>query len=207
MNPHFIFNSLNAIQECILTNNVDAAYEYLSKFSKLQRMVLNNSSKEFITLGSELEMLQLYLSLESLRFSQSFTYNIEVDNIDTNEVYVASMLIQPYVENAIWHGLRNKEGEKMISIRCKEEDGKLKIIIDDNGIGRQKAAMIKAQKIGYQQHESKGTVLTEERMKLLSIKYQAEVHVEIIDKMNENNEPSGTTITIILPNDLEPNNM
>jgi len=207
MNPHFIFNSLNAIQECILTNNVDAAYEYLSKFSKLQRMVLNNSSKEFITLSSELEMLRLYLSLESLRFSQSFTYNIDVDNIDTNEVYLASMLIQPYVENAIWHGLRNKQGEKMISIFCKEEDGKLKIIIDDNGIGRQKAAMIKAQKIGYQQHESKGTVLTEERMKLLSLKYQAAVYVEIIDKMNENDEPSGTTITIILPINFEPNNM
>ena len=204
MNPHFIFNSLNAIQECILTNKVDAAYEYLSKFSKLQRMVLNNSSKEFIPFSSELEMLQLYLSLESLRFNQSFTYRIEVDdNIDTDDVMVPSMLIQPYVENAIWHGLRNKKGEKLISVICREEDGVLIITVDDNGVGRKEAALIKAKKLGSEQLESKGTVLTEQRINLLSVKYKAKIYVNTQDKVNEKNEASGTTVIIMLPIDIQ----
>ena len=204
MNPHFIFNSLNAIQECILTNKVDAAYEYLSKFSKLQRMVLNNSSKEFIPFNSELEMLQLYLSLESLRFSQSFTYKIEVDNnVDTDDLIIPSMLIQPYVENAIWHGLRNKIGDKLISVVCKEEDGVLIITIDDNGVGRREAALIKAKKIGSEQLESKGTVLTEQRINLLSVKYKANIYVNTIDKVNEQQEALGTTVIIKLPIDIE----
>lgn len=204
MNPHFIFNSLNAIQECILTNKVDAAYEYLSKFSKLQRMVLNNSSKEFIPFSSELEMLQLYLSLESLRFNQSFTYLIEVDdNIDTDDVMVPSMLIQPYVENAIWHGLRNKKGEKLISIICKEEDSVLIITVDDNGIGRKEAAIIKAKKLGSEQLESKGTVLTEQRINLLSVKYKAKIYINTEDKVTEKKEASGTTVIIMLPIDIQ----
>ena len=204
MNPHFIFNSLNAIQECILTNKVDAAYEYLSKFSKLQRMVLNNSSKEFIPFNSELEMLQLYLSLESLRFSQSFTYKIEVDNnVDTDDLIIPSMLIQPYVENAIWHGLRNKTGDKLISVVCKEEDGVLIITIDDNGVGRREAALIKAKKIGSEQLESKGTVLTEQRINLLSVKYKANIYVNTVDKVNEQQEALGTTVIIKLPIDIE----
>ena len=204
MNPHFIFNSLNAIQECILTNKVDAAYEYLSKFSKLQRMVLNNSAKEFITLSSEIEMLKLYLSLESLRFSQSFTYTIEIDkNTDAEDIQLPSMLIQPYVENAIWHGLRNNVGDKNLKIHCVEKAGELIITIDDNGIGREKAAAIKAQKLGTGQVESKGTVLTEERINILSLKYNAKIKVETIDKINSLNEASGTTIIIILPVDIE----
>ena len=204
MNPHFIFNSLNAIQECILTNKVDAAYEYLSKFSKLQRMVLNNSSKEFIPLSSELEMLRLYLSLEALRFRQSFTYRIEVDDyIDTDDLNVPSMLIQPYVENAIWHGLRNKTGEKLIAVVCKEEDGVLIITIDDNGVGRTEAALIKAKKLGSEQLESKGTVLTEQRINLLAAKYKAKIYVNTIDKINQEKEASGTTVIIMLPTDIQ----
>jgi len=204
MNPHFIFNSLNAIQECILTNKVDAAYEYLSKFSKLQRMVLNNSAKEFITLSSEIEMLKLYLSLESLRFSQSFAYTIEIEkNTDADDIQLPSMLIQPYVENAIWHGLRNKSGDKILKISCVENVGQLIITIDDNGIGRVKAAAIKAQKLGTGQVESKGTILTEERINILSLKYNAKIMVETIDKLDNLNEPAGTTIIITLPVDIK----
>ena len=206
MNPHFIFNSLNAIQECILTNKVDAAYEYLSKFSKLQRMVLNNSTKEFIPLSSEIEMLKLYLSLESLRFSQSFIYTVEVDkSVDADEIMVPSMIIQPYVENAVWHGLRNKAGDKILTVTCVEVAGELIITIDDNGIGRKKAAIIKAQKLGAGKVESKGTILTEQRINILSIKYNAKIYVEVIDKVNEKNETSGTTIIIRLPADIETN--
>lgn len=206
MNPHFIFNSLNAIQECILTNKVDAAYEYLSKFSKLQRMVLNNSAEEFITLSSEIEMLKLYLSLESLRFSQSFMYTVDVDkSVDADEIMVPSMIIQPYVENSVWHGLRNKSGDKILTVTCVEVAGELIITIDDNGIGRKKAAIIKAQKLGTGKVESKGTILTEQRINILSIKYNAKIYAEIIDKVNEKNEASGTTIIIRLPADIETN--
>ena len=204
MNPHFIFNSLNAIQECILTNKVDAAYEYLSKFSKLQRMVLNNSAKEFITLTSEVEMLHLYLSLESLRFSQSFTYTITVnDNTDADEIMLPSMIIQPYVENAVWHGLRNKVGDKILSVTCEEKDGELVIIIDDNGIGRERAAIIKAQKLGSDKTESKGTVLSAQRLNILALQYKASIHLEVTDKVNDENEPLGTRVVIRLPSNIE----
>ena len=202
MNPHFIFNSLNAIQECILTNKIDAAYEYLSKFSKLQRMVLNNSAKEFISLSSELEMLRLYLALESLRFSQSFTYTIKINKeTDADEITVPSMIIQPYVENAIWHGLRNKTGEKNLTITFEENAGELTVTIDDNGIGRTQAAAIKAQKLGAA--ESKGTVLCEQRINILSLKYHVNIFIEMIDKTDDKNEPAGTTVTIKLPSAIE----
>ena len=121
MNPHFIFNSLNAIQESIVTEKIDAAYDYLSRFSKLLRMVLDNSDKNLIPLSSELETIRLYLSLEALRFSQSFSYTIENnDKLDKEDIYIPSLLLQPFVENAIWHGLINKEGEKLLQIRFSE---------------------------------------------------------------------------------------
>ncbi len=204
MNPHFIFNSLNAIQECILTNKVDAAYEYLSKFSKLQRMVLNNSAKEFITLNSEVNMLHLYLSLESLRFSQSFTYSIIVnENTDAGETMVPSMIIQPYVENAVWHGLRNKTGDKILSVHCEEKDGELVITIDDNGIGRERASIIKAQKLGSNKTESKGTVLSAQRLNILALQYKASIYLEVIDKVDASNNPLGTKVIIRLPSNIE----
>ena len=202
MNPHFIFNSLNAIQECILTNKVDAAYEYLSKFSKLQRMVLNNSAKEFIPLGSELEMLKLYLSLEFLRFNESFSYTIKIgEHTDEDEINVPSMLIQPYVENAVWHGLRTKIDNKILTITCEDEAGQLTITIDDNGIGRKAAEIIKAKKIG--SAESKGTALSAERLSILALKYNAVINIEVIDKVTSYNEPLGTTVIIKLPVDIE----
>ena len=204
MNPHFIFNSLNAIQECILTNKVDAAYHYLSQFSRLQRMALNNSSKEFISLKSELEMLKLYLSLESLRFSQSFTYSLEVDeDVETDEIMIPSMLLQPYVENAIWHGLRNKEEAKILIISCKEKGSELIITIDDNGIGRKRAAAIKAVKLVSPHEESKGTVMSSERINILSLKYQSRFSIKIIDKLNDHKEAMGTTVMITLPLEIK----
>lgn len=200
MNPHFIFNSLNAIQECILTGKVDAAYTYLSQFSRLQRMVLQNSEKEFITLGSEMEMLKLYLSLESLRFSQSFSYSCELQELtDTDEIMVPSMLLQPYVENAIWHGLRNKEGNKILTIAGREEDGDLIVVIEDNGVGRARAAEIKAQKLGAEAVESKGIALSSQRMEILSLKYNASISVQTIDITGDDDEPLGTRVIIRLP--------
>ena len=203
MNPHFIFNSLNAIQECILTNNIDAAYQYLSEFSKLQRMVLNNSAKEFITLSSEIEMLKLYLSLESLRFSRSFTSAITIENnIDPDDITVPSMIIQPYVENAIWHGLRNKDGDQFLSVHCEENAAELTITIEDNGVGRRKSEIIKSKKLNVRPKESKGIMLTEERISILAGKYKSKITVEVIDKENEQNEATGTKVIITLPGDI-----
>jgi len=200
MNPHFIFNSLNAIQECILTKKIDAAYSYLSQFSKLQRLVLENSTMEFIPLTAEIEMLNLYLSLESLRFHQSFNYNLEVDpEIDPEEIQLPTMLLQPYVENAIWHGLRNKEGNKILSVRITDEEKYLQIIIEDNGVGRKRAAEIKKAKLKYNNPVSKGTDITQQVMTILSHKYDAEIEWEVIDNYNNLKEATGTKVIIKLP--------
>ena len=203
MNPHFIFNSLNAIQECILTNKVVAAYEYLSKFSRLQRMVLNNSEKELIPLSSEIEMLELYLSLESLRFSKSFSYHIDVTGIsDAEEIMIPSLLTQPLVENAIWHGLRNKDGEKTLIIKYEEKDGNIFTTIDDDGIGREKAAIIRRQKIGNKQFVSKGTMILQQRLHVLSQQLKAAIVLTTTDKKDESGNSTGTTVTISFPSNL-----
>jgi LytS/YehU family sensor histidine kinase len=204
MNPHFIFNSLNAIQECILTNNVDAAYKYLSKFSKLQRMVLNNSQKELIPLSNEIEMLQLYLSLESLRFSKSFVYSIDITGIaDANEIMIPSLITQPLIENAIWHGLRNKEGEKTLAIIYEEKGRSVFITIDDNGIGRDAAAAIKKQKIGSEQFASKGTLILQQRLQVLSQQLNADIQLEITDKKDGQGNLAGTKVVLSFPANLE----
>ena len=204
MNPHFIFNSLNAIQECILTNKVDAAYEYLSKFSKLQRMVLNNSEKELIPLSREIEMLQLYLSLESLRFSKSFSYTIDIPSmIDIDEVIIPSLITQPIVENAIWHGLRNRDGEKILKITYEEKNGHIFITIEDNGIGREQAAIIKQQKIGSSQYASKATIMLSQRLLVLSQQLQADIRVHTTDKKDAAGNAAGTIVVLSFPSNLE----
>ena len=204
MNPHFIFNSLNAIQECILTNKVDAAYEYLSKFSKLQRMVLNNSEKELIPLSSEIEMLQLYLSLESLRFSKSFSYRMDMEGLtDADEIMIPSLITQPLVENAIWHGLRNKEGDKTLAIIYEEKDGTIFITIEDNGIGREKATAIKEQKMGSNQYASKGTIMLQQRLHVLSQQFKVAIELTTTDKIDEPGNPTGTKVVLSFPSNLE----
>jgi len=204
MNPHFIFNSLNAIQECILTNKVEAAYEYLSKFSKLQRMVLNNSEKELIPLSGEIEMLQLYLSLESLRFSKSFTWSMDTASItDAEEIMIPSLITQPIVENAVWHGLRNKEGDKKISITYEETNNCIYITIDDNGIGRAKAGIIKQQKLGSNQYVSKGTMMLQQRLHVLSQQFNVAICIETIDKTDEQGKATGTKVILSFPSNLE----
>jgi LytS/YehU family sensor histidine kinase len=204
MNPHFIFNSLNAIQELIITENTAEGYKYLSSFSKLLRMVLNNSEKNFIPLSTELEMIQLYLSLEALRFKQSFKYEIIMDEgIEAEIIQVPSLLLQPYVENAVWHGLRHKKGNENLIITIKENSKQLQIEIDDNGIGRKKAAEIKSQKLGAEQFESKGTALAEQRITLLNQQYPNLATVKIEDKMNEKAESTGTKIIIYLPINIQ----
>lgn len=200
MNPHFLFNSLNAIQECIVTEKVDAAYDYLSRFSRLLRMVLDHSEKNFISLGEEIETIKLYLSLEALRFKHSFSYNIVIDDaLDVEDVEVPSFILQPYVENAIWHGLRMKEDEKKVEVRFFLAAGELNIEVEDNGIGRERAAEIKSQKLGAGQFESKGTALSQQRIDILNRQYAAKAEVSIIDLKDSNFKPSGTKVVIRLP--------
>lgn len=203
MNPHFIFNSLNAIQETIVTEKVDAAYDYLSRFSKLLRMVLDNSEKNFITLNSELETINLYLSLEALRFSQSFSYTIETkEELEKDDIYIPPLLLQPFVENAIWHGLINKEGDKKLSLRFDEKDGYLECVIEDNGVGRKKAAEIKNSKIGAARFESKGTKLALQRIEVLNREQAGSASIETIDLYDEAGNAAGTRVIVRLGADL-----
>lgn len=198
MNPHFIFNSLNAIQELIVTQNVDAAYDYLSKFSKLLRLVLNNSEKSAILLSDELHMLQLYLELESLRFRKAFHYTIHVSSaLDPESLAVPPLLLQPFIENALWHGLMLKEGEKKLQISIDRKDELIVCVIEDNGIGRQRAAEIKAQKIGASHFESKGLKLSQQRIELLKAE-GANGFVKIED-LYESDHASGTRVSVHLP--------
>ena len=200
MNPHFIFNSLNAIQELIITENYTASYQYLSKFSKLLRLVLNNSEKNQIPLRSEIEMNQLYLELESLRFKQSFSYTIDIDEkIDPDTVMFPSLLLQPFIENAIWHGLMHKEGEKKLTISFTEENNWLHCIVQDNGIGRSKSAEIKASKLGAHHFDSKGTQLAMQRIQTLQQSGLPGAAIKTEDLYDKTGKATGTSVEIEIP--------
>ena len=199
MNPHFIFNSLNAIQKLIVVQDMDASYNYLSKFSKLLRLVLDNSDKNFISLSQELEMNRLYLELESLRFKNSFQYKIELNQqTDPDIVLIPSLLLQPFIENAIWHGLMHKEGEKNLLIQFTEDSNHLICIIEDDGVGREQSAIIKAQKLGSQYFNSKGTQLSQQRIRLLE-EPGSETAMRFVDLKNDAGEATGTRVIIKIP--------
>jgi ligand-binding sensor domain-containing protein len=193
MNPHFIFNSLNSINGFIVENETRLASDYLTKFSRLVRMILENSKNEYISLEKEIETLQLYLLIEGLRFDNKFSYAIKVDDaIDAAMVKVPPMIIQPFVENAIWHGLLpQKSGKVSITIAKIPMRDQLKVVIEDNGIGREKAVALKT-KSGLN-NKSFGIDITTQRLKTLN----ADNNVIITDLM-ENNENCGTRIEINL---------
>jgi ligand-binding sensor domain-containing protein len=200
MNPHFIFNSLNAIQECIVMEKISAAYEYLARFSKLLRMVLHNSEKNLVSLQEEMEMIKLYLELESLRFKNSFEYNIQIDDtIDCEMAEVPPLLLQPFIENAIWHGLRNKAGTKKLSISCTGDSNGISCTILDNGIGREKAKEIKAGKIGASHFESRGMLLSKQRMHMMNLEQHEKFNVHILDLYDELGKACGTKVILYLP--------
>jgi PAS domain S-box-containing protein len=192
MNPHFIFNCLNSIQYYIMENDQLNAVTYLSTFSKLIRSVLNNSVNSRVRLGEELEMISHYVQLESLRFEKRFDCVVDVDpSLDLETIEVPSMLIQPYVENAILHGLCNKKekGRLKLSLRLREES--LLVEIEDNGIGREAASKLK--QLDRKSHRSMGTALTEERLKLINAEGKATV--EIVDLENDGHA-AGTRVNV-----------
>jgi streptogramin lyase len=203
MNPHFIFNSLNSINMFILENNKLQASEYLTKFSKLIRLILQNSQEAFIPLERELEALQLYLELESLRFEQRFEYKITVaDNVDAAMLKVPPLIIQPYAENAIWHGLmhlpdrqagKKENGHLKIEI-CREDEILLYKITDD-GIGRKKAAELKSKSASTQ--KSMGMRITADRIAMLQ--QQNKTSITITDLVLADGNAGGTEVLIKIP--------
>ncbi|WP_291913512.1 tetratricopeptide repeat protein [Chitinophaga sp. CB10] len=199
MNPHFIFNSLSSIHRYIWSNNQEEASDYLTKFSKLMRLIQDNTQHTFVPLNKELESLQLYLDLESLRCNGIFDYHIEVaDDINDEEVLIPPMILQPYVENAIWHGLVHKLAEKgQLDIRIRLSGRSLVCTIEDNGIGRQKAMEIKERK--GKTHNSVGMKVTQGRIDLIRKINNKDASVEVTDLRNDAGEPTGTRVTIVLP--------
>ncbi|MEO8769460.1 MAG: histidine kinase [Ferruginibacter sp.] len=192
MNPHFIFNSLNSIQNYILSNNTIDAAGYLSKFAKLMRRILDQSKHNFLPLGEVMETLKLYVEIEAFRFNNefSFTFTIQEDD-DLLDARIPPMLLQPFVENAILHGLMPKQGDKKLIINCKRVNKNVEIIIDDNGIGR-------TQHNAKAGHESQGEKLTAGMLESLQQLQNNKASIEIIDK-KENEIATGTTIKLILP--------
>ncbi|MBC7903211.1 MAG: histidine kinase [Gemmatimonadaceae bacterium] len=199
MNPHFVFNCLNSIQECIVTQKYGDASKYLNKFSKLFRIVLNNSGKNVVTIQEEKDVLQLYLDLEHMRFEKTFDYEIIVDDeLEVDEIKIPSMLLQPYVENALWHGLMHKEGPRSLTINFKRLSEELfRCTIEDNGIGRKKSFELKEKQSKAKRHESKGMRISKDRLDLLHRQNQYAT-INIIDKYDEAGEAMGTAVVIDL---------
>lgn len=196
MNPHFIFNCINSIQRYILTNKPEEAYNYLSKFSKLIRLVLDYAEENLITLAQELEIVTLYLELEQQRFEHKFSYNISVhESIDVNDTKVPAMMLQPYVENAIWHGLMNvNDGrERYVSLQFNRKDGILEIIIEDNGVGRERAAALSSKK-----YRPKANGINNKRTEMLNILIANKGSIRIED-IKYNAIISGTRVIIHIP--------
>jgi ligand-binding sensor domain-containing protein/putative methionine-R-sulfoxide reductase with GAF domain len=201
MNPHFLFNSLSSIQHLIVSQQTTRAYKYLTLFSNFLRSLLGNAEKNFILLDEELKILQMYIELESLRFDQSFQYSIDVDeSLAAEEVLVPPLMVQPFAENAIWHGLLHKEGEKKLSIRFyNHADDHLTCTIEDNGIGRTQAAIIRSNNYSAMTHESKGIGIIRERLVLLAQKTGKPASVSINDLYDSNQHATGTQVLITIP--------
>ena len=180
MNPHFVFNALNSIKRMILDGDNEKASRYLSKFALMIRMTLNHSKDTFVTLDENIVYIKTYLEMEQLRFDDSFTYKILVaENIDTSETAIPSLMIQPLVENAIWHGLLPSEGEKKILIRFTQNINRITCIIEDNGIGIRQSEKLKT--INRPLHNSVGLENLRKRIKIINEKYDADCSLEIVD--------------------------
>ncbi len=198
MNPHFIFNTLNSIQYYMYQHDKISTNNYLTKFSSLIRKTLENSQHTSIPIKDEMDALELYLQLESVRFKEKFDYTINMDeDIDTLLYKIPTMLIQPYVENAICHGLINKDEKGFLHIDLKLLDDSIECTIEDNGIGREAAMEIKKQK--NRNHNSLGTKITESRLNLVNALYGKNMKIDYTDLKDENGNPAGTKVVIHIP--------
>jgi LytS/YehU family sensor histidine kinase len=198
MNPHFIFNSLNSINSFVMDQQHELASEYLIKFSKLIRLILDNSRSETISIEKELETLKLYVLLESARFDNRFkcVYHIAPD-VNTNSIMIPPMLLQPFVENAIWHGLMQKEGEGTIRIELAMRNEELIMItIEDDGIGREKAAELKSKSAA---HKSHGLKVTSQRIEMMNKLNSSGAKVSILDLKDAGGMATGTRVELVIP--------
>jgi hypothetical protein len=199
MNPHFVFNALNSIQDLILKNDVRASNIYLGRFSELMRKVLEASGKDSITLQEEIDILSLYLDLEKLRFGDSFVYAIEINPaFDLSSMRMPSMIIQPFIENAIKHGLLHKHGEKRLNILFTFDNSHIQCTITDNGVGRKASAIMKER--SKRPHSGFAINATEKRLDLLNDYHKEKIGLQITD-LEENGIAAGTVVKLTLPYD------
>lgn len=195
MNPHFIFNCLSSINRFIIKNESKVASKYLTRFSRLMRMVLINSKKSLISLEDELQMLRPYLEMERLRFKNYFNYRISfLNEIDADNVFIPPLLLQPFCENAIWHGMMNKDGEGMLQIDLEIIEDSLRFTITDNGVGRKKAEELKTKKA----EKSMGLKITSDRLSLINQEKNIQSFFKIEDLEDETGEPAGTKVTFTI---------
>ena len=199
MNPHFIFNCLNSIKLYATENDSEKASEYLTKFSRLIRMVLENSRSERVTLQNELDMLQLYADMEIMRFKQKLSFSVAVEpGIDAQFIEIPPLLLQPYVENAIWHGLMHKPAGGAVRVRvCQPQENRLQLTITDDGVGRARAAEIRSKSASHR--KSFGLKMTSERIALVNQLYQTHTQVIINDLVDTDGRPAGTEVVLQIP--------
>ncbi|MEZ4916147.1 MAG: histidine kinase [Chitinophagales bacterium] len=198
MNPHFIFNALNSVQDLVLLKDIRNSNKYLGKFSDLIRKILLSSKEQFISLAEEIEMLSLYLDLEKLRFGDEFKvdFQCKLNEEQQENIELPAMFIQPYIENAIKHGLFHKEGEKQLKVHFTIEEDYLKCVIEDNGIGQKKANELKQKRLHL--HTGFSTEAINQRIRLLNQTLERKIEYRIED-LKENNTPKGTKVTLRFP--------
>ena len=199
MNPHFLFNCLNSIKLYMVQNDPQTAATYLTKFAKLIRLILNNSQSKMVVLGKELEALELYIEMEQFRFKDKFDYEVIIDpSLNLVKTEIPPLILQPYVENAIWHGLMHKEnGKGKITMTVLAELDAIKFVIEDNGIGREKASEVKSRSAV--KDKSYGMKITKDRIAITNEIFQTKASVDIIDLKDQDGNATGTRVIIYLP--------
>jgi Histidine kinase/Two component regulator propeller len=198
MNPHFIFNALNTIQSYIYLNDKQNASSYLVKFSELTRMILDMSNNEFITLKDEIKTVKLYLELEKMRFEDTLVYTLAIDlQLSQEYTLLPSMLIQPYIENALKHGLMHKKNDRTLLIDFSLNESCLQVVIDDNGVGRKKSNEINQQRAN--RYQSFATKANQKRLELLNVGHHEQIGIDIIDKIDADNQAIGTKVVLQIP--------
>lgn len=197
MNPHFLFNSMNSIKNYLVSRTKEEAADYITDFSKLIRLILENSRKKFLSLTEEVEMLKLYVAMENKRLNGTIEFHCEVDSNISNGFILAPMLIQPYVENAIWHGLMHKKENRKLRLSFKSVNEGVQCIIHDNGVGRE--YMAKKQAGVRLSKKSLGTRITGDRITMINKMFDLENETNIEDLYDENGEAIGTEVSIFLP--------
>jgi sensor histidine kinase YesM len=195
MNPHFIFNAMNSIQSFILSNEPDKAIHYLTRFSHLMRLILTNSKDSWVLLANEIKAIEYYIEIEKLRFDERFDFQLDIDpEITPEKLEIPPMLIQPFLENAIIHGLLNKKDKGKIVIRIVYQKGLLHCVVEDNGIGRARSAKLK-ESSGLKR-PSMGMFITSRRVDLLKTSSSERFGIKVIDLYDDLGEARGTRVEI-----------